>query len=222
MATAAQCIANAENAQHSTGPKTEEGKAKVAKNGIRHGLFAEYERLAPADSVRIGLFIEEMHAGLPEQCPVREDIIRQYAIAKWRNELFFRMESSFFTSAIADERAKPESAGLIEQHGEDVLLGYALRNDAAGPNVFTKLMRYGAGVKKELRGASDAYLRLLDQLELERNRANPISQAKTASPQQETPETPGQTPRNAPCPCGSGIKFKRCCGAGAPAVLCAA
>ena len=29
----------------------------------------------------------------------------------------------------------------------------------------------------------------------------------------------GQTPRNSPCTCGSGLKFKRCCGKGAPAVL---
>jgi hypothetical protein len=28
-----------------------------------------------------------------------------------------------------------------------------------------------------------------------------------------------QTPRNAPCPCGSGVKFKRCCGRGAPPLL---
>ncbi len=28
-----------------------------------------------------------------------------------------------------------------------------------------------------------------------------------------------QTPRNAKCPCGSGEKFKRCCGKGAPPVL---
>ena len=28
-----------------------------------------------------------------------------------------------------------------------------------------------------------------------------------------------QTARNAPCPCGSGIKFKRCCGRGAPPLL---
>lgn len=28
-----------------------------------------------------------------------------------------------------------------------------------------------------------------------------------------------QTPRNAPCPCGSGNKYKRCCGRNAPPVL---
>ncbi|MGO9239163.1 MAG: SEC-C metal-binding domain-containing protein, partial [Bryobacteraceae bacterium] len=30
------------------------------------------------------------------------------------------------------------------------------------------------------------------------------------------------TPRNAPCPCGSKLKFKRCCGINAPPVLHAA
>jgi len=32
-------------------------------------------------------------------------------------------------------------------------------------------------------------------------------------------ETPKMTPRNAPCPCGSGNKYKRCCGKDAPPVL---
>lgn len=39
----------------------------------------------------------------------------------------------------------------------------------------------------------------------------------------KTPEAPAKpahtTPRNAPCPCQSGMKFKRCCGKEAPAVL---
>lgn len=35
----------------------------------------------------------------------------------------------------------------------------------------------------------------------------------------DQPPVPEATPRNAPCPCGSGAKYKRCCGAQAPAVL---
>jgi hypothetical protein len=38
MATSAQILANQANAQHSTGPKTDEGKAKASRNNIRHGL----------------------------------------------------------------------------------------------------------------------------------------------------------------------------------------
>ena len=43
-----------------------------------------------------------------------------------------------------------------------------------------------------------------------------------ASAQNRTNEpnsVPPATPRNAPCPCGSGQKFKRCCGRNAPPVL---
>ena len=40
MATPAQVLANRENAQHSTGPKTEQGKAVCAGNAIRHSLTA--------------------------------------------------------------------------------------------------------------------------------------------------------------------------------------
>ena len=40
MATPAQVLANRENAQLSTGPRTQEGKAKAAQNAVRHNLTA--------------------------------------------------------------------------------------------------------------------------------------------------------------------------------------
>jgi uncharacterized protein YecA (UPF0149 family) len=36
---------------------------------------------------------------------------------------------------------------------------------------------------------------------------------------EQTRSQPKATPRNAQCPCGSGQKYKRCCGKNAPAVL---
>jgi hypothetical protein len=45
MATEAQVKANQANAQHSTGPKTEEGKATVSQNNFRHGLNAKFQVL---------------------------------------------------------------------------------------------------------------------------------------------------------------------------------
>ncbi|MCC6365046.1 MAG: SEC-C domain-containing protein [Bryobacterales bacterium] len=38
-------------------------------------------------------------------------------------------------------------------------------------------------------------------------------------PSTETAPEPHLVPRGAPCPCGSGVKFKRCCGKSAPPVL---
>ncbi len=40
MSTTEQINANRQNAQKSTGPKTNEGKAAVSKNAVKHGLFA--------------------------------------------------------------------------------------------------------------------------------------------------------------------------------------
>ena len=40
MATAAQIEANRLNAQRSTGPKTDEGKARVRRNAFKHGMTA--------------------------------------------------------------------------------------------------------------------------------------------------------------------------------------
>src|SRR5208337_3510664 len=40
VATAAQIEANRRNAQRSTGPKTDEGKARVRRNALKHGMAA--------------------------------------------------------------------------------------------------------------------------------------------------------------------------------------
>lgn len=46
-----------------------------------------------------------------------------------------------------------------------------------------------------------------------------IHQDSSLSSHSKTDESPAQTPRNAACPCGSGNKYKRCCGRNAPPVL---
>ena len=49
MATAKQVLANRRNAQLSTGPQTPEGKAVVAQNPVKHGLFAQKNLIAGED-----------------------------------------------------------------------------------------------------------------------------------------------------------------------------
>lgn len=50
------------------------------------------------------------------------------------------------------------------------------------------------------------------------NSINPPSTDQTQPPI-ETPPESTPVPRGAPCPCGSGVKFKRCCGNSAPPLL---
>src|SRR5579871_2552703 len=48
MATQAQVLANQENAKHSTGPRTEEGKARSSRNRLSHG-FASSTRFVEGE-----------------------------------------------------------------------------------------------------------------------------------------------------------------------------
>ncbi len=45
MSTAAQMVANQANAQHSTGPKTPQGRAAIAQNNFRHGFTGAFRML---------------------------------------------------------------------------------------------------------------------------------------------------------------------------------
>ena len=219
MASPAQCIANAQNATHSTGPKTAEGKAASARNSVRHGLFAAYGQLAPEQRELIDQCVEQMHAGIPPQCAAFEHVIREFAIATWRMELCHQLEASFFSSAAAAEMQNPESAALVEKLGENIILGLVLTHDAEGPNVFAKLLRYQASATKELNRTREAYARIVEDIDTRNYRTKPIPKPKAAAPPPEPGETPADTPRNAPCPCGSKQKYKRCCGAVAPEVV---
>ena len=60
MSTAAQILANRENAQHSTGPRTEEGKANSSLNNLHHGLAARGFIVLPGQESAF----EDLEAGL--------------------------------------------------------------------------------------------------------------------------------------------------------------
>jgi hypothetical protein len=49
MSTQAQVTANQANAQHSTGPKTAEGKSASSQNNLRHGFTGQFRLLASED-----------------------------------------------------------------------------------------------------------------------------------------------------------------------------
>ena len=64
MISSLQASANQSNAQKSTGPITEEGKAKVANNAIKHGLFSKRLILSDEDPVEYQTLFQQLQSEL--------------------------------------------------------------------------------------------------------------------------------------------------------------
>jgi hypothetical protein len=98
---------NRANGQHSTGPKTAEGKAKVSANALKTGFFASVDRLNPADSPAYQDAVEDMRMGLHPDGPVEEQLIRELAMFTTRLR---RLEAAEYALICAGIETNPHDA----------------------------------------------------------------------------------------------------------------
>ncbi len=108
MATNAQILANQANANHSTGPKTPQGKAVVSRNAVKHGIF--YHSL-DADTPQY----QELLVGLFEALKPRDELqrmlVEQIAVTIVRLKRLVRHEDRHIAGVDFDaERGAPFSA----------------------------------------------------------------------------------------------------------------
>lgn len=115
MASAAQITANQTNARTSTGPRTIEGKARVSRNAVRHGLTAshpvvrddgEHEEFA---ALRDGLAAELDPRGALETVA-----FQQILLAAWNLQRFSRLEAEA-SSGTLDDFTDPASVKLLDR-----------------------------------------------------------------------------------------------------------
>ncbi len=126
MTSDAQRAANRRNAQHSTGPKTPEGKAASSLNALRHGLCSKQlilfdEKEEDFDGFLGDLIADYAPADLPEAI-----LVERIAVTHWRLRRVWRAEAAAFTDDAKDEirqraRDKMESAVAerLEQNPPD-------------------------------------------------------------------------------------------------------
>jgi hypothetical protein len=79
-----QLRANRRNAQASTGPRTQDGKARSALNAVDHGIFCKELLMPGEDPLELQTFCDQLLNALQPRDALESSIAAQYVEAKWR------------------------------------------------------------------------------------------------------------------------------------------
>jgi hypothetical protein len=157
----ARAAASRRNGAKSSGPKTPEGKARSARNALKHGMRAQKCVVLPGE--RASAFAAFEAALLEELAPegaLQAMLAQRVIAASWRLARAERLEAELFAQNMLDGRG----------------LGLALIRDCNNARAFDTLLRYRGGTLAELWRA----LRTLKALQAEA--AAPQAEIRVARP----------------------------------------
>jgi hypothetical protein len=100
-----QKAANRANAQHSTGPKTPEGKAVVRLTPMRHGLLAHDVVLPEEDAEAFEHLFNQVRSNLSPVGPIEKFLVDHVVNTMWRLRRLARAEIALFYSRIEGLKA---------------------------------------------------------------------------------------------------------------------
>ena len=140
MTSEAQLAANRRNAEKSTGPRTEAGKAKVARNALRHGLRAEKVVTFDETGGDFQAFLAEQQAALEPADAIEEQLVERIAFCAWRLRRIYRLEAHIIDSWHSPADLDEEDWGIEESLD-------------ANPYEISTLARYESAVDRALNRA---------------------------------------------------------------------
>jgi hypothetical protein len=228
MSSAAQILANRQNAERSRGPVTGEGKTRVSQNAIKFGLFSVANFVRPEEQQTFHEFEIGYMVELSPDSPLERTLAREIIHAAWRlrrcaslevappdnltDEELDRLQISIDRARAAAQRTFHRSLRELRRlqsehlHPAEIAIKQAMAMDALMKKDLEQRQRQltenAAQSAQTVRGPSCA-----------------IPENNSAKQTQSQPVRTASIPRSAPCPCKSGEKYKRCCGKNAPPVL---
>ena len=198
MTTQSRIDANRVNSLSSTGPRTGEGKAASSRNATRHGLstgvlFIEGENPQDYELLLNDLLAEHQPATATETA-----LVLRMAQQLWLTQRATRLLQQAVELNTAQDNAKQVALMLRYQTAADRSFYKALDElRKLQKERYSSTIGFVSKSGPNVRGASSGTDR-------ERKVPAPIGFVSQ-------PDSRNAAPRNAPCPCGSGLKFKRCC-----------
>ncbi len=231
----------------STGPITELGKEQSSQNAVTHGLSSQVHLVRPEDAAEFEALIARLRNDLQPITSLENTLFKEIARASWRLERCGRAEDLSLAedNQPAIDRARATALNVIFKATAE--LRRLQTNRRIALEVFpegTDLSDRGILNEKEVISTlttNEQRLTILDRRQHGEHLSDSFRQADKrisreylerkapavpAAPAPDssfckTAELPAKrpVPRNAPCPCGAGKKYKQCCGKNAPPVL---
>lgn len=133
MLSLAQTAANRENAVHSTGPRTEEGKSRSAANATSHGLSSAFRVVPHEDQDEFQQMFQAFQSEFNLATAHENCLVDQMAHARWKLARIQRLESRMFELML--DPGDPDSA-------------LAARMLDGGANACATLQRYATAAER--------------------------------------------------------------------------
>jgi hypothetical protein len=143
MSSTAQAIANIENAQKSTGPRTEAGKAASSLNALKHGLTAQTVLLPGEDEVAYQRLCADTFENWN---PIKEQekaLVQSLCDTQWRITRCARLEAVILSAEIPNFKA----LDIISKHETRLKKLFSLTLKEAHDLIFTRRANHAAMMK---------------------------------------------------------------------------
>jgi hypothetical protein len=175
----ARALASRQNGAKSRGPKTAAGKARSAKNALKHGLCSKKLLvLAEEDVAELQAFEAALLEDLAPVGVLQAVLAERVVSAAWRLMRADRMEAE-----VLDFRRLDDGGGL----------GLALIRDGNGTRSVETVMRYRGAAMAELLRAQKTLHALQAETRAEAGRPDaPATQRRSAVAERNEPEQPRQ------------------------------
>jgi hypothetical protein len=130
MSTEKQSRANRENAQHSTGPRTEAGRRKIRFNALTHGLYAQCPVLPDEDPAAFDRHRDVLVEDWAPTDEMEKSFVERIAIDQWKLARIDREEGRLFIANTSNPNdfVKPINTWYIIQNRLQRALSNTIRD----------------------------------------------------------------------------------------------
>jgi len=147
MSTAAQAAANLANAQNSTGPRTETGKAASSQNALKHGLTAQTVLLPGEDPAAYRRMCDGMFESFAPANTPEKELIQLLCDTQWRLQRCGRLEVAILAAEAPDFKA----LDIISKHESRLKRQYSTTLKEARTLIDTRLTAQEADMQEAMR-----------------------------------------------------------------------